>query len=513
MKVADSGPGVKQENRQLIFERFRQLEGGSTRKFGGTGLGLAIVKDFLEMHGGTITVEDAPQGGALFTVAIPVKAPEGVEVHKQTVLEAGYIEDLTQPVLDEIRPHNKPQTFISKDDSYPLILVVEDNADLNRFITKTLSGLYRVASAMDGQEGLEKALKLNPDLILSDVMMPRMSGDQMVEELRRHPHMKQIPIVLLTAKADDSLRVKMLSGGVQDYLVKPFSAQELKARVSNLIAMEQAKEILQQDLNSKNADIAQLAKEAVMIKRELQQNYTELQRVNNDLDNFVYTASHDLRSPIANLEGLHQMLSKKMVSNSNLNDQEKRILTMMAESVSKLRRTIDDLSQVAKVQKEEVPQETLLFKDLIEEVKMDLSDMINQSGAQIRVALQAQTLSYSHKHLRSILYNLLSNALKYRSAERSPLIEVSTQNGEEGVSLSVKDNGLGLEEKQANKLFQIFKRFHTHVEGSGIGLYIVKRIVENNGGSISVHTQLGKGSEFTIFFQSVNQTMGGRKDI
>jgi PAS domain S-box-containing protein len=118
----------------------------------------------------------------------------------------------------------------------PLVLVVEDNADMCAFIADTLRPRYRVASARDGRAGLEQALALVPDLILADIMMPVMTGDAMVLELRKRPELTDVPIVMLTARADDDLRVKLLQAGVQDYLAKPFSVAELLARVDGLLA-------------------------------------------------------------------------------------------------------------------------------------------------------------------------------------------------------------------------------------------------------------------------------------
>lgn len=234
IQVRDNGPGVPAALREAIFERFRQVEGGAERRFGGTGLGLTIVKEFVGLHGGTVEVTEAPGGGALFTVSLPLAAPADAAI--QTT-PARLDEATGRQMLDELRaPLCTPApsaTAVAAD--APLILVVEDNPDMTAFVAEALGRQFRVATAGDGEEGLVRALDLHPDLILSDVMMPRMSGDQMVEALRRHPEMESVPIVMLTAKADDELRVKMLQAGVQDYLNKPFSVEELLARVDGLI--------------------------------------------------------------------------------------------------------------------------------------------------------------------------------------------------------------------------------------------------------------------------------------
>lgn len=225
--VQDNGPGVPAALHDVVFERFRQLDGGNKRLHGGTGLGLAIVKEFAELHGGSAGVADAPGGGAVFTVTLPLTAPADV-----SVVSAPPVPDVFSPQLPA-QPRSAP-VITAKADA-PLILVVEDNPDMNAFVSEVLAEHYRVATACDGQEGMEQALALHPDLIITDVMMPGISGDQMALTLRCHPEMDDVPIVMLTAKADDGLRADMLRNAVQDYLHKPFSAYELLARVDGLV--------------------------------------------------------------------------------------------------------------------------------------------------------------------------------------------------------------------------------------------------------------------------------------
>ncbi|RJQ78099.1 MAG: response regulator [Desulfobacteraceae bacterium] len=233
-RVQDSGPGVPESMREAIFERFRQAEGGMQRRHGGTGLGLAIVREFVSLHGGTVNVTEAPGGGALFTLDLPLAAPAGVPVSLEPPRP---YEQAAYPALDELRQH--PERFSSgqsPDGVASRILVVEDNPDMNAFLTECLSPHYRITRAFDGREGLEKALANPPDLILADVMMPGLSGDRMVEELRRYRLLDDVPIVMLTAKADDALRLKLLRHGVQDYIHKPFSVGEVLARVGGLLS-------------------------------------------------------------------------------------------------------------------------------------------------------------------------------------------------------------------------------------------------------------------------------------
>jgi len=234
LRVEDSGPGVPQGMRQAVFERFRQAEGDASRRFGGTGLGLAICKEFAELHKGSIAYGASLLGGASFTVSLPLVAPPGAVIQRSTV----FLDDtLAQQAGHEQTTGAAPEQGCSPAvlPDAGLVLIVEDNADMNAFIRQSLKARYRTASAFNGQEGLEMALRLKPDLILTDMMMPLVTGDRMVREMRLHPELDEVPVIMLTAKADDDARLSLLREGVQDYITKPFSVQELLAKAENLI--------------------------------------------------------------------------------------------------------------------------------------------------------------------------------------------------------------------------------------------------------------------------------------
>src|SRR5919197_2444092 len=134
-----------------------------------------------------------------------------------------------------LKDRRKQEEMAKTGATLPLVLVVEDDPEINRFVSETLADEYRIVVALNGQDGLEKALRSRPDLILSDAMLPEMSGDQMVRHLRTRSELDAVPIVMLTVEADDELRARMLREGAQDYIMKPFTAEELRARVGNLI--------------------------------------------------------------------------------------------------------------------------------------------------------------------------------------------------------------------------------------------------------------------------------------
>jgi signal transduction histidine kinase len=240
-------------------------------------------------------------------------------------------------------------------------------------------------------------------------------------------------------------------------------------------------------------------KELALINQELEKTNKELVRTNLDLDNFVYTASHDLKAPIANMEGLTSLLIKKM--SDRMGEKEKHLLGLLEDSVSKLRKIIRDLTEITKVQKDlQDNAELIFFEEMIREISADIAPQVEESEVKMKINLSVKQIAYSRKNLRSILYNLLSNAIKYRSSGQGAQVEITTEDSGAYILLTVKDNGLGIASDQIHKLFTMFKRLHTHVEGTGIGLYIVKRIIENRGGHIEVESHLGEGTTFKVYF-------------
>ena len=234
LEVADTGPGVPAPLRKAVFERFRQVDGGITRRHGGTGLGLAIVKEFAELHHGSVVLGEAPGGGASFVVAVPLDAPEGAHIGDAEPTEA-WTDDIDAASLLNAAAGPTGTDASGTEGGGPLVLVVEDNADMRSYVASVLRRRFRVATAADGREGLEKAVALSPALVVSDLMMPGMSGADLVTAIREHRDIGDVPVIVLTAKADDGLRPELFHRGVQDYLVKPFSPAELLARAERCV--------------------------------------------------------------------------------------------------------------------------------------------------------------------------------------------------------------------------------------------------------------------------------------
>ncbi len=257
-----------------------------------------------------------------------------------------------------------------------------------------------------------------------------------------------------------------------------------------------------EELAASNEELTAANEEITASMEELSESNQHLTRVNNDLDNFIYTASHDLKAPILNIEGLVRILERKLKSEDYRENKVEEILKMINTSIQRFLGTIGGLTEIVKLQRLSEPESAeIKIIEIIEEILPDLHQQIKDADAQLQILVDKdQTVVFTRRNLKSIIYNLLSNAIKYRSGERKLCISIFTSEEEDCLVLSVKDNGLGMNLKDRNKIFGMFQRMHSHVEGSGIGLYIVKKIIENAGGTISVDSISGKGTTFNVMF-------------
>ncbi|TPE42811.1 chemotaxis protein CheB [Pontibacter mangrovi] len=240
-------------------------------------------------------------------------------------------------------------------------------------------------------------------------------------------------------------------------------------------------------------------------QEKLQETNEHLLRVIEDLDTFVYTASHDLKAPIGNIEGLMLLLEDQIVASGPIDGEPTEpVFEMMKGAISRFKNVIKDLTDIAKVQRDtDGGAEQVDVREVFEDVRMDMSETLESEHAQIEIDFEEEPLiKFSRKNLHSVLYNLVSNAIKYKAEDRDPVVKLRTRRIDGYVLLTVEDNGLGISKENQSKLFTLFKRFHAHVDGTGMGLYIVKRLVENANGFIQVQSEEDQGTTFKLYFRS-----------
>ena len=246
-----------------------------------------------------------------------------------------------------------------------------------------------------------------------------------------------------------------------------------------------------------------LNEELTATNDELSKANRQLTRTNVDLDTFVYMASHDLKAPITNIEGILHALRATLPPAVLREDVTSQLLSMLQGATERFRTTIDQLTDVSRLQQaQNLPSEHVPLAPVVEAVRLDMLGELQQAGAQLVVHIGPEVyVQFAPKNLRSVVYNLLSNAVKYRHPARPPVVTLRAACVGSQVELVVQDNGLGLDAPQRQRLFSLFQRLHTHVEGTGVGLYMVKRMVENAGGTITVQSELGIGTTFTVTLQ------------
>ncbi len=240
-------------------------------------------------------------------------------------------------------------------------------------------------------------------------------------------------------------------------------------------------------------------------QQKLESTNEHLLRVIEDLDTFVYTASHDLKAPIANIEGLVLLLEEQIESAGPLpGEPTKPVFDMVKGSIQRFKNVIKELTDIAKVQRDVDGEAELVdLEDVFYTVQDNMQDLIHSNEATIHADFSAApSIYFSSKNVYSILYNLISNAVKYKKPDVKPEITIKSEKIDGYVKLTVKDNGLGMSKDNLSKIFTLFKRFHSHVDGTGMGLYIVKRMINNAKGKIKVESTEGEGTTFKLYFKA-----------
>lgn len=295
--------------------------------------------------------------------------------------------------------------------------------------------------------------------------------------------------------------------GYFDFVYQPLRRSLGDAAVV-CVATEVTEQVLARErVQDLNEELSVINEELQATNEELNETNNRLTRTNADLDTFVYSASHDLKSPITNIEGLLVALREHLPPTALQANLVPQLLGMMDGAVQRFQQTLGHLTDVSRLQQDtfDQPAEAVNLPALVEDVRLDILPELSAAGATLTLELgECPTIYFPVRNLRSILYNLLSNAVKYRALDRPALVLLRCRPTEAGhMVLEVQDNGLGLSEQQQSKLFSLFRRLHTHVSGSGVGLYMVKKMVDNAGGTLTVRSQPDVGSTFTVTLPSM----------
>ena len=511
--VADTGMGIAEKNLPYVFDRFWQADGSSKRKYQGVGIGLALVKELVEVQGGQVTVKSKEGQGTTFTVqlpyeegkeaaapaveaqaeAAPAAATAGGNVTSEEWLANLYRRAELFPALTPLQDSLRPVEALRKG-SQPTILVADDEPDMLRFLKTQLSTHYHVLEAVDGQQAVEKASQFLPDIILLDMMMPEKDGLQACREIREHTPTQSIPVVLLTARADEETKLASLSAGASDFLTKPFSTTELHVRIKNLVESHH----YQGKLSKQN----QVLESTIEHLKETETQLVQSEKLAS-LGRMSAGIIHEINNPLNfAATGLFTLRNKGKFLAPDQQSEYAEVLKDVEDGIKRVKNIVSDLRMFTHPE-----TESRDHVELAEVVGSALRFLSNEWKNKVKLEQhlqEHQTIWANKNKLIHLLVNLVQNsidALKgkaFQDEQPTVWIESRTEPGKS--ILVVRDNGTGIDSKHLDKIFDPFFTTKDVGEGMGLGLAICYRIVQDCDGRISVRTEPGQFCEFTLEF-------------
>jgi len=516
LSVSDTGVGIAAEELPRLFDRFHRVANARSRTHEGTGIGLALVQELVRRHEGAVEVESREGEGSTFTVRVPLgrghlpaeragdatRAPgaaaaayaleaarwlpgaggeEGASV-EATLVDAAPVDGARD--LGEV-----PE---AADGTAARVLLADDNADVREYVSRLLRQEgWEVESVADGAAALAAARACPPDLVLSDVMMPGLDGFALLAALRADPATSTLPVILLSARAGEEARVEGAHRGADDYLVKPFSAQELVARVGAHLALarERRRAAAEAEAAWREAELARDAAEAASRAKS----------------EFLAVMSHELRTPLNAIAGHVELM--EMGIHGPVTGAQAEALERIARNQRHLLGLINDVLNLARI-------ETGRVEYVLGPVRLD--EAVRELEAMIEPQLRARALAYAvrlperplvawadREKLVQVLLNLLGNAAKFTPVGGRVEVEAEADGGPpEVVRVHVRDTGIGIPPEKLQSIFEPFVQVRSDLtrvnEGAGLGLAISRDLSRGMGAELSVTSEPGRGSTFTL---------------
>jgi signal transduction histidine kinase len=469
VEVVDTGTGIAAQDLHVIFDRFAQADSSGTRRFGGTGIGLALVKETLELHAGHIEVTSELGKGSCFHARLPKgtahvrqELREGEPLARPTARRSD-LAALLAPVSTGVMDALPDEQEADAGPDAPRVLVVEDEPEIRAFLHSVLRPYYRLLEATNGEEGLRLARKERPDLIISDVMMPVMSGIQMLVALRGSPETVDTPIILLTARQEVDAKVEGLSMGANDYLGKPFSPREMLARIEAQLRLR--------DAAVRAAENERLAATGLLTSG----------------------FAHEVRNPLNGLMNALQPLRESLTSGMPDPELASAMLDLIEECGERIRHLAEGLLSFVRTGTKAVAVDLGASLDAsVQALSWRLSpDMKVERDYQCSEPVWSDPGS-----LNQVWVNLLDNAVRAVGPEGKVRVATSRE-GDEAV-VSIIDNGVGIKPEHMERLFQPFFSTRDAGEGTGLGLSLCQRIILRQGGRIRIHSDYGKGTRVEV---------------
>jgi signal transduction histidine kinase len=501
LEVSDTGTGIPAEELPNLFERFHRVKGARGRSYEGSGIGLALVQELVNLHGGVARVRSEVGRGSIFTVSIPTGSAHlpadrlgaARRLASTGLHSSAYVEEALKWLpdsgnhLDSLASLAPALSPAPTDEPRERILLADDNADLREYVRRLLAARYEVEVAGDGEAALNLARSREFDLVISDVMMPKLDGFELLKALRGNERTRTIPVILLSARAGEESRVEGMGAGADDYLVKPFSARELLARVEAHLNMQRARRESEEAMRQ-------------MMARE-QKARASAEIANQIKDDFLAMLSHELRTPLNAIVGWTHLLKKGQLS---AQDRERGI-DVIDRNAAAQRAIIDELLDVSRI---------VTGKLKLDFTPVELAGVINAAIDAVRPAAEAKSIEIVTSldpnaglimgeglRLQQVIWNLLSNSVKFTPKHGRVEVELSMAGNE--LEIIVRDNGEGIDPEFLPHIFERFRQADTSSRrmhgGLGLGLSIVRSLVEMHNGNIRAASDgKGQGTTFTL---------------
>ena len=425
------------------------------------------------MHGGDVKAESTEGRGSTFTVTVPFGTAhlprERIGATSTLPTTALGADPFVEEALGWL-PGVPPLMPKPVEGPRPRIVWADDNRDMREYVRRLLAGRYDVEAVADGEQALAAARRARPDLILSDVMMPNLDGQQLARAVRADPAVREVPVLLLSARAGEEARIEALNAGADDYVVKPFSARELLARIDSRL------------------QIARLGSEALAATQNSEE---ALRAADRRKDEFIAMLSHELRNPLAPLRNGLEILRIQHQEGVDAG----RTHDMMERQLGHLVRLVDDLLEMSRINQGtlELRRERVTLASVVTAAVEASEPLIRGAGHHLDVAVPQVPIWLDGDPVRlgQIASNLLNNAAHY--TERGGRIWLGAEVRGDRVMLSVRDTGIGFAPEAAAGFFDLFHR-GSRSKGLGMGLTIARRLAEMHGGTIRASSE-GPGGE------------------
>jgi signal transduction histidine kinase len=496
LTVRDTGTGIAPEELSRVFERFHQVKGAVGRSYEGSGIGLALVQELVRLNGGTLRAESELGCGTAFTVELPTGTahlpPERINATRSLastgVRAEAYVEEASRwlPEARETIPASPPTAPVAlaqrqkvEEELPASVLLVDDNSDMREYVRRLLRSRYRVRMAADGLEALEAARQETPDLVLTDVMMPNLDGFGLLRELRADPCLRTVPVIMLSARAGEEARVEGLGAGADDYLVKPFSSQELLARVESHLKLARLRQEVERGAGREEA----------------------LREADQRKDEFLAMLGHELRNPLGSMSNAIELL-KLGCGDPVKVERSVGVLSRQIRQASRLVRDLQDVSRITQrklhLQFDLIPLQAVL-RDALETSEPLVTG--RKHTLDLRLADELLWVEVDIARCTQVFTNLLSNAVKFTEPGGHILVQ-ATAEGAEAV-VRVRDSGVGIAADVLPTIFDMFvqptRTLGQSKDGLGIGLSLARGLVQMHHGTLTVQSAgVGQGSEFTV---------------